>query len=123
MDALLALIQDTVVIDVSTPGADYALSGFDLLLAAIFGWLASFLTGAIKFGLEKLGLVDAAIVKVIKPFTPLLVMALAAVLPLLGNALGIPEMPSSEILVTAPLATVIGVTTREIVRRFFRPST
>jgi hypothetical protein len=86
-----------------------------LALASAFG--ASFLLGAIK---KVTGGADNAIVNFIKPVQPLVVGIAALGIPYLASAIGVASVPDAATFVTAPTATVLAVTLREVTRRLFK---
>jgi hypothetical protein len=87
------------------------------LLAAASAFGASFLLGTIK---KAVGGADNAIVNFIKPVQPLVVGVAALGIPYLASAIGIAQVPDAATFVTAPTATVLAVTLREVTRRVFK---
>lgn len=86
----------------------------DLLLYAV-GLASAAILGGLKTFTDQL---DLKISNWIKPAFPLIVFALNFVLPWIGAQLGIAEIPAGEILAAAPWATLVGITAREILRRW-----
>lgn len=91
----------------------------NLLLAAVAGILSSAVVGIVK-RLEET--VDVRIVTAIKPVTPLLVTALAFVLPKLATTLHLTAIPDAQALANAPLAAIIGIVARELLVKIQKPA-
>lgn len=109
MIALLSVVQDSV-----SQGQQYASEGLSILVTGGVGVLGSLLLGLVKRPLAAIGALDSKIAAFIKPFQPVVLMALGYALPLAAAKLGlIAAVPSAELFAQAPLAAIIGVTARE----------
>lgn len=91
---------------------------FSDLLAYGGALLGSLVLGAVK---GPLGKADSAIVKAIKPVQPLIVGVAALALPFAASALGIAAAPDAGTFVSAPTATVLTITLREVLARLRKP--
>lgn len=61
---------------------------------------------------------DGRIGQFVKPAQPLLVALASVGLPLLGNAIGLSDVPSADVFTSAPTSTLLTVVAREGWRRF-----
>jgi hypothetical protein len=84
------------------------------LLAFGAAFVASALLGFVK---GPLGKADNAIVNALKPVQPLVVGIAALGVPYLAGVLGLREVPDVATFVSAPTATVLAVTFREVLAR------
>jgi hypothetical protein len=92
------------------------------LLTDVLVGLASALTlGGIKAVTRNTGLWDGKIGAVIKPFQPVVVGVLAGVLPAIGNAIGITDIPSAQAVADAPTSAVAAIVIRECFSRWVSP--
>ncbi len=84
------------------------------LITLLSGLVASTLLGAIK---KQTTLLDRKIGEFIKPFQPIVVLGVSIALPMLGDALGIANLPTAEVLAAAPATTLAMVAARESLKR------
>ena len=84
------------------------------LLSYGAGILGSIILGAVK---RNTTLFDSKIGDFIKPVQPAIVFGLSIGLPLLGNAIGITDIPDATVFANAPTATLVAITAREIFKR------
>ena len=87
---------------------------FASLLTWVIGWLSSLILGGVKKGMDS---ADKKIPEFIKPIQPVIVGALAVILPMLAKLLGIIDIPSADIFAAAPVATLIAVVSREVLAK------
>lgn len=64
---------------------------------------------------------DKAVHNLFKPVLPAVVLGLSMAIPVLANAIGLTDIPSAEIVATAPVSTVAGIALREALRRWIIP--
>jgi hypothetical protein len=76
---------------------------------------------ALGFLKKHTGALDGAIGHLVKPVQPALLLAVGIGLPWLTAQLGIAGPVDPAVFVTAPTATVLAVTFRELNRRLFTP--
>lgn len=124
---LLTLLVLSVLVPASALASQAAPPGIadvNVFATAAVGFAASFLLGAAKGTIgraaERVFRIDTKITNAIKPVQPLVVLGMAWLLPKAGAAIGIVP-PEAADLVSAPLATVLGVAAREGTRRLFGP--
>ena len=86
----------------------------EVLISYVAALAASALLGLIK---STVNFVDPKVTAFIKPFQPVVVALLAVGLPLLCTAIGIVEVPVADVVAQAPLATIVAVTAREVLKR------
>lgn len=89
----------------------------DELVTVATGLAASAALGLIKAGTDRL---DARLTAVLKPFAPALVTGLSIGLPLLGNAVGLSDLPPADVVANAPVSAVAGIVGRELAVRLAR---
>ena len=91
----------------------------------LIGFLASLATGLVTKGAKgldaKLGTVDASIRKGIGPVLPVVTMGLSVLIPILGKAIGVSDLPTADVIAQAPTAAIIGIAGREAVRKWLLP--
>ena len=88
------------------------------LVAGVSGLVGVALTALVVPTVRK---VDAGLARAVKPVRPLLAGALGIALPLIGRAVGVVDMPAPEIILMAPLGTLLGITARELFKRARHP--
>ena len=84
---------------------------FTELVTWLTGWLSSFVLGTAKKGVDK---IDKKVPAWLKKFQPVIIVVLSIILPLIGKALGIVDMPTAEIVAYAPVAAFLGIASREL---------
>jgi hypothetical protein len=103
-----------MMLQTPTETALVSLANYGLGLAAVFA------TGLLKKAAAKVdGTVSKAdgwLVAKIKPVQPVVALGLTALFTMVAPKIGI-TVPPGEIWAQAPLATLLAVTTREVVRR------
>ena len=87
----------------------------------IIGALSGLALGGFKWLGAQLGGADRAVNKVLKPFQPLMVAVLAALMPLIANVLPGIDLGTPEAIAAAPASAVAAVIMRELWRRFVKP--
>lgn len=116
---LLAALQDSTAVALP-PSAPL---GF--WLTALIGFLSMLGTAGVgKLGtaLDKvLDTADGAIRQKLGPALPIVAAALAVAIPLVGNALGLTDLPTATIVANSPLSALIGVVLREAGRKWLGP--
>lgn len=119
---MLTLLAVALAVVLAQAAPAPGLSDVNFLATAAVGFVASLALGGTKVALSKvavkIGGVDTRITAAIKPIQPLLLLGLTWGLPRIGAALGIIPPEASD-FISAPLATVIGVSAREGTRRLF----
>lgn len=107
------MLQDTTIVVTTPPElVNVLVSGMAILGTAA----ASILLGAYKKYVNPL---EGAIGKVIKPFQPIIITVLGATLPILFQTIGAPiQEDAAQIIAGAPIAGIIVITARELLRRF-----
>jgi hypothetical protein len=92
---------------------------------ALIGILASLATGLVTKGAKgldtKLGTVDASIRKGIGPVLPVVTMGLSILIPIVGKAIGVSNLPTADVIAQAPTAAIIGIAGREAFRKWIFP--
>jgi len=94
---------------------------------ALIGVAAALLGGGLKFGASwldgKVGSVDRSISKALKgPVMPAVVLpGLSVLLPMAAGALGISDVPTADVVASAPVATVIAIAAREAALHWVAP--
>lgn len=115
--AALVVFQD--------PATSPGLGDVGILATAAVGLASSLLLGAGKKAADSAARavtgVDAKVSKFIGPAYPLVTFGLAYLLPKLGNAVGVTDVPDASVMAAAPVATLIGITAREVFRRWILP--
>lgn len=66
-----------------------------------------------------LGHLDHKITGAIGPGLPFVAAGLAALLPLLSNAVGLSAVPSADAIANAPTSAIVGIAARELMVRLF----
>jgi hypothetical protein len=129
MRALFAFLVALVIVVLGLPreavaqAAAAPLPSLELLNAVtvLAGLLGVWLTGVLKKAFGKLdgtvADVDGKIVAAIKPFQPIIALALTSMFAILAPKLPGVELPAGDALAAAPLATIVAVVVRELVRR------
>jgi hypothetical protein len=122
MFTLLTVVLVVVPAVLAGQAAPPGVQDVNVFATAAVGFVASLLLGAAKGTIgraaQQVLRIDTRVTNAIKPVQPLLLFGLAWGLPQIGAALGIVP-PDATDLVSAPLATVLGVTAREGMRRLF----
>lgn len=91
-------------------------------LIGVAAALATGIVGKLAAGLDnKLGTVDSSIRKGIGPVLPIVTTGLSILLPVIGKAIGITDLPTADIVASAPTAAIIGVASREALRKWILP--
>lgn len=97
----------------------------NMIGAAVIGGLAALGSGLIAKGAGAvdtlIGSVDGKVRHVVGPALPLVTAAWAIALPAIGQAIGVTNLPPADVVATAPLAAVFGVTLREVARKWVAP--
>lgn len=89
------------------------------LFTLLSGLLASTVLGVIK---KQTTLLDHKIGEFVKPLQPIVVLGVSVALPLLGDALGIANLPTAEVFAAAPATTLAMVAARESLKRLKKNS-
>lgn len=108
------MVQDSTAVSVVTDTVS------PLVVLGV-GVLSSLATGVIRSGTQAvdraLGKVDTTITHAIGPVWPLVTTGIAAVLPMLGNVIGVTDLPAAAVIASAPASAIVGVALRELFRR------
>lgn len=88
----------------------------------LVGLASAALTGLVTKGASKadqaLGNVDNTIRKGIGPTLPFVTTGLAVLLPILGKAIGVTDLPPADVFAQAPASAIIGIAAREALRKW-----
>lgn len=93
--------------------------------AAVIGALAATATGIVKRGamaVDKLaGNEDQKIKNLAGPVLPIVATLMGVILPVVGNSLHITNLPSADVIASAPLSAVLGVAMKEGLSKWVLP--
>lgn len=100
-----ALESPGVILPAAAGGFDWA-----SILPVLSGVAGVVLVSAVKPWVAK---GDSAIAGIYKSFQPAVAAGLGIFLPMLGNVLGVTDLPPADVVATAPLGTIFAVGLRE----------
>lgn len=116
---LLAQVAD------SLPGAIPPSGPLGWGASIAIGFAASLLTGVVGKGVTAVdkiaGNVDLSYRRKVGPVLPGVVAGLSIVLPMLANRIGLSDVPPADMIANAPVSAIIGITAREVVRKWLVP--
>lgn len=116
---LLAQVVDSV------PGAIPPSGPLGWGASIAIGFAASLLTGIVGKGVTAVdkvtGNIDLSYRRKVGPLLPGVVAGLSIVLPMLANRIGLADVPPADMIANAPVSAIIGITAREVVRKWLVP--
>lgn len=106
-------MQDTTTVQVVTDTVGP-------VATVLIGAASSLATGAVRAGTQwvddKLTVVNGKVTRSLGPVWPIVVTGFSMALPLLGNALHLTDLPTAQVIATAPVSAIIGIALREAFR-------